>query len=84
MKFKIKVRSGLYCQNQYQKHMNFDYSSGYPEMSCFDDNAIETYFQDLTGQIKVDDSITNWTLSSNPQLSSSASFLRLNVLSSLN
>ena len=43
--------------------MNFDYSSGYPEMSCFDDNAIETYFQDLTGQIKVDDSITNWTLS---------------------
>ena len=63
MKFKIKVRSGLYCQNQYQKHMNFDYSSGYPEMSCFDDNAIETYFQDLTGQIKVDDSITNWTLS---------------------
>ena len=43
--------------------MNFDYSSGYPEMSCFDYNAIETYFQDLTGQIKVDDSITNWTLS---------------------
>ena len=43
--------------------MNFDYSSGYPEMSCFDYNSIETYFQDLTGQIKVDDSITNWTLS---------------------
>jgi len=43
--------------------MNFDYSSGYPEMSCFDYNVIETYFQDLTGQIKVDDSITNWTLS---------------------
>ena len=42
--------------------MNFDYSSGYPEMSCFDYNAIETYFQDLTGQIKVDKSITNWTL----------------------
>ena len=63
MKFKIKVTSGLYCQNQYQKSMNFDYSSGYPEMSCFDYNAIETYFQNLTGQIKVDDSITNWTLS---------------------
>ncbi len=63
MKFKINVRSGLYWQNKYQKHMNFDYSSGYPEMSCFDYNAIETYFQDLTGQIKVDDSITNWTLS---------------------
>jgi len=43
--------------------MNFDYSSGYPEMSCFDYNVIETYFQDLTGQIKVDDSITNCTLS---------------------
>lgn len=63
MKFKIKVTSRLYSQNQYQRPMNFDYSSGYPEMSCFDDNAIETYFQDLTGQIRVDDSITNWTLS---------------------
>ncbi|WP_229127379.1 Imm9 family immunity protein [Bacteroides congonensis] len=62
MKFKIKVTSRLYSQNQYQKTMNFDYSSGYPEMSCFDYNAIETYFQDLTGQIKVDKSITNWTL----------------------
>ena len=58
MKFKIKVTSGLYCQNQYQKSMNFDYSSGYPEMSCFDYNAIETYFQNLTGQIKVDDSLS--------------------------
>ena len=55
MKFKIKVTSGLYCQNQYQKSMNFDYSSGYPEMSCFDYNAIETYFQNLTVQIKMDD-----------------------------
>lgn len=63
MKFKIKVISGLYSRNQYQKPMNFDYSSGYPEMSCFDYNAIETYFQNLAGQIKVDDSINNWTLS---------------------
>lgn len=63
MKFKIKVTSRLYSQNQYQRSMNFDYSSGYPEMSCFDYNGIETYFQNLTGQIKVDDSISNWTLS---------------------
>jgi len=63
MKFKIKVRSGLYSQNQYQKPMDFDYSSGYPEMSCFDYNVIESYFQHLTGQIKVDDSINDWTLS---------------------
>lgn len=63
MKFKIKVTSKLYSQNQYQKPMNFDYSNGYPEMSCFDYNAIETYFQNLIGQIKVDDSINNWTLS---------------------
>lgn len=63
MKFEIKVTSRLYSRNQYQKPMNFDYSSGYPEMSCFDYNAIETYFQDLTRQIKVDDSINDWTLS---------------------
>lgn len=63
MKFKIKVISGLYSQNQYQKPMNFDYSSGYPEMSCFDYNTVETYFQDLTERIKVDDSINDWTLS---------------------
>lgn len=62
MKFKIKITPRLSSQNQYQKPMNFDFLSGYPEMSCFDYNAIETYFQNLTRQIKVDDSINDWSL----------------------
>lgn len=43
--------------------MNLDFKSEYPEMSCFDYNAIETYFQNLTSSMKVDDSINDWTLS---------------------
>ena len=63
MNFKMRILTGLYSQNQYQKPMNLDYASGYPEMSCFDYNALNVYFMDLTERIKVDNSINDWTLS---------------------
>ena len=63
MNFKMRILAGLYSQNQYQKPMNLDYVSSYPEMSCFDYNALNVYFMDLTERIKVGDSINDWTLS---------------------
>ena len=46
-----------------------------------DNNSIENYLGLISGQHS---RVKNLVLTSNPQLSSSASFLRLNVLSSLN
>jgi hypothetical protein len=63
MKYKIKFVSGLYSLHQFSKPMNIDYASGYPEMSCFDERTIEMYFQNISEQISVDDSLYDWTLS---------------------
>lgn len=63
MHFKLRIVAGLYAENQCQKPMNFDYASGYPEMGCFDYDALNAYFAELTSQIKVHDSIDDWTLS---------------------
>ena len=63
MKFVIQLNSGLYPETQHQKPMNFDYFSGNPEMKCLNMDGIELFFHDLTKNIKVDNSIDDWTLS---------------------
>jgi len=61
MKFEIRINSGLYPENQYSKKL-FEEGAIRPEMDCFDYNVIEAYFQDLVKDIKVDNSINDWTL----------------------
>ncbi len=61
MRFKLSIESGLYPENQFSKTLSQVQIR--PEMDCFDYKNIETYFNDLTKDIKVDNSIDDWILS---------------------
>ena len=61
MNFKIRIQTGLYAENQNSNKI-LPFIQDYPEMGCFNHETVKSYFHSITNEIKVDNSIDDWTL----------------------